>query len=164
MSGNPLPACFSKARLNRKGSRAFYRQTGDKMQPTKVVVRYADGRVIKGYTEDFLPTKPSFLVRPTNGGTAIDSVEVLVRDLKAVFFVRDFMGNPNHMDRKDFSDGVDAPGLLLQVTFKDGEVIVGSTLDYDPQRPGFFILPADSNGNNLGIFVVSHSGIQVIHL
>jgi hypothetical protein len=34
-------------------------------------------------------------------------------------------------------------------------------LSYDPQRPGFFILPADSNGNNLGIFVVSHSVMQV---
>ena len=134
------------------------------MQPAKVVVRYADGRIIKGYTQDFLPTKPSFLVRPIDIGTSIDAVEILIRDLKAVFFVRNFVGDPNHMDRKDFSDGVDAPGVLLQVNFKDGEVIVGSTLSYDPQRPGFFILPADSNGNNLGVFVVSHSVIQVIYV
>jgi hypothetical protein len=134
------------------------------MKPSKVVVRYADGRIIKGYTQDFLPTASSFLVRPIEPGTSIDPVEVLIRDLKAVFFVRDFVGDPNHMDRKDFSDGVDAPGILLRVTFKDGEVIVGSTLSYDPQRPGFFILPAESNGNNLGIFVVSHSVIQVIHV
>ncbi len=140
------------------------------MQPAKVVVRYADGRIIKGYTQDFLPTQPSFLVHPTDAGTSVDPVEVLVRDLKAVFFVRDFAGNPNHvrnpnhMDRKDFSDGVAAPGVLLQVTFKDGEVIVGSTLSYDPQRPGFFISPVDSNGNNLGIFVVSHSVMQVSYL
>ena len=134
------------------------------MQPAKVVVRYADGRIIKGYTQDFLPTKPSFLVRPIDIGTSIDAVEVMIRDLKAVFFVRDFVGNPNHIDPKDFSDGVDAPGILLQVTFKDGEVIVGSALSYDPQRPGFFILPADSNGNNLGIFVVSHSVMQVIYV
>ena len=134
------------------------------MQPAKVVVRYADGRIIKGYTENFLPTKPSFLVRPTEDGTSIDPVEVSIRDLKAVFFVRDFVGNPNHMERKDFSDGVDAPGILLKVNFKDGEVIVGSTLSYDPQRPGFFISPADSKGNNLAIFVVSQSVIQVIYL
>ena len=132
------------------------------MQPAKVVVRYADGRIIKGYTQDFLPTKPSFLVRPIDIDTSIDPVEVLIRDLKAVFFVRDFVGDPSHMDRKNYSEGVDAPGILLQVTFKDGEVIIGSTLSYDPQRPGFFILPADSHGNNLGIFVVSHSVIQVL--
>ncbi len=134
------------------------------MEPVKVVIRYADGRILKGYTEDFLPTKPSFLIHPNDGGTSIHPIEVFIRDLKAVFFVRDFAGNPNHMDRKDFSDGVDGPGLLLQVTFKDGEVIVGSTLNYDPQRPGFFISPADSKGNNLAIFVVSQSVIQVIHL
>ena len=134
------------------------------MQPAKVVVRYADGRIIKGYTENFLPTKPSFLVRPTEDGTSIDPVEVSIRDLKAVFFVRDFVGDPNHMERKDFSDGVDAPGILLKVNFKDGEVIIGSALSYDPQRPGFFISPADSKGNNLAIFVVSQSVIQVIYL
>jgi hypothetical protein len=140
------------------------------MQPAKVVVRYADGRIIKGYSQDFLPTQPSFLVHPTDAGTSIDPVEILIRDLKAVFFVRDFMGNPNHarnpnhMDRKDFSGGGNAPGILLQVTFKDGEVIVGSALSYDPQRPGFFILPADSNGNNLGIFVVSNSVTRVNYL
>ena len=134
------------------------------MQPAKVVVRYADGRIIKGYTQDFLPTRPSFLVRPIDIGTSIDPVEVLIGDLKAVFFVRDFVGDPDHMDRKDFPDGVDAAGILLQVTFKDGEVIVGSTLSYDPQRPGFFILPADSNGNNLGIFVVSRSVKQVLYV
>jgi len=134
------------------------------MQPAKVVVRYENGRIIKGYTQDFLPTKPSFLVRPIDIDTSIDPVEVFIRDLKAVFFVRDFVGDPNHMDRKNFSDGVDAAGILLQVTFKDGEVIIGSTLSYDPQRPGFFILPADAKGNNLGIFVVSHSVIQVIYV
>jgi hypothetical protein len=134
------------------------------MQPAKVVVRYADGRVTKGYTEDFLPTKPSFLVRPADGGASIEPVEVSVGDLKAVFFVRDFLGNPGHMDQSDFSRGVDAPGILLRVIFKDGEVIVGSTLDYDPQRPGFFIFPADSSGNNLAIFVASHSVTRVIHL
>ena len=134
------------------------------MQPAKVVVRYADGRIVKGYTQDFLPTQPSFFVQTPDAGASIAPVEVLVRDLKAVFFVRDFAGDPNHTDRKDFSDGINTPGILLQVTFKDGEVIVGSTLSYDPQRPGFFILPADSNGNNLGIFVASHSIIQVSYL
>ena len=48
MPGNPLPAGFSKARLKRRGSRAFYRQTGNMMQPTKIVVRYADGPILKG--------------------------------------------------------------------------------------------------------------------
>ena len=55
------------------------------MEPAKVVIRYADGRIIKGYTQDFLPTNPSFHVHPLAFSTSMDAVDILVRDLKAVF-------------------------------------------------------------------------------
>ena len=60
------------------------------MKPLKVVVRYADGRIIKGHTQDFLPINPSFHVHPFDPGTSMAAVDILVRDLKAVFFVRDW--------------------------------------------------------------------------
>jgi hypothetical protein len=43
----------------------------------------------------------------------------------------------------------------VEVTFKDGEVLVGATLGYDPKRQGFFIFPADPKGNNVRVYVVS---------
>ena len=134
------------------------------MEPAKVVVRYEDGRIIKGYTEDFLPTNPSFHVHPFGPRTSMDTVDILVRDLKAVFFVRDFLGDPNYQERKEFCEGAKIIGKVLEVTFKDGEIIVGSSLSYDPERPGFFIFPADPEGNNLGIFVVSQSVSKVRYL
>jgi hypothetical protein len=134
------------------------------MEPAKVVVRYADGRIIKGYTQDFLPTNPSFRVRPFDSESSGDSVEILVVDLKAVFFVRDFLGDPNYQERKDFFEGAKVIGRVLEVTFKDGELIVGSSLSYDPERPGFFFSPADSAGNNLGVFVVSQAVRKVRYL
>jgi len=124
------------------------------MKPLKVVVRYADGRIIKGHTQDFLPINPSFHVHPFDPGTSMAAVDILVKDLKALFFVRDFLGDPNYHEQKEFLEGEKSPGKVVEVTFKDGEVIVGSTLSYDPERPGFFISPADPKGNNLGIFVV----------
>ena len=132
--------------------------------PLKVVVRYADGRIIKGYTQDFSPTNPSFHVHPFDPGTSMDAVDILVRDLKAVFFVRDFLGDPNYQERKEFFEGARIIGKVLEVTFKDGEVIVGSSLRYDPERPGFFISPADPKGNNLGVFVVSQAVSKVRYL
>ena len=39
------------------------------------------------------------------------------------------------------------------MTFLDDEVMVGSTLSYRPQGSGFFLTPADSNGNNLRVFI-----------
>jgi hypothetical protein len=73
--------------------------------------------------------------------------------LKAVFFVRDFDGNPEFDDDRTFDAGVG--GRRLEVTFADDEVLIGSTLSYRPDGVGFFVNPADSQGNNLRIFVVS---------
>jgi len=52
--------------------------------------------------------------------------------------------------------GENSSGLRLEVTFNDGEVIVGSALlGYNPKRQGFFIFPADPMSNNARVFVVS---------
>jgi len=125
------------------------------MEPVKVVIRYANGRLLKGYTNDFFPNKPSFHVNPVEIGNKDRGVEVLVNQLKAVFFVKDFDGDPSRYDRKNFAGGGQLSGRKAEVKFADGEVIVGSTLGYDPKRPGFFITPADSQSNNLRVFVVS---------
>jgi hypothetical protein len=134
------------------------------MEPAKVVVRYADGRIIKGFTEDFLPTNPSFHVQPLDPGTSTDAVEIFVRNLKAVFFVRDFSGDPKYQERKEFFEGEKIIGKILEVTFKDGELIVGCSLSYDQDRPGFFISPADPKGNNLAAFVLFQAVSKVRYL
>jgi hypothetical protein len=43
----------------------------------------------------------------------------------------------------------------VEITFTDGETLVGSTLGYDPKRPGFFIFPADPESNNARVFALS---------
>ena len=56
----------------------------------KVVARYVDGRIVRGFTFDFDPSQRRFHV--FEGPTAMGpSTQVLVRDLKAVFFVRDLV-------------------------------------------------------------------------
>ncbi len=85
------------------------------MEPVKIVVHYADGRIVKGYTQDFSPTNPSFIIHPL--AASMETVNILFRDLKAVFFVRDFSGDPNYQERKEFSEGARIIGKLLEVTF-----------------------------------------------
>jgi len=126
-----------------------------KMEKVKIVARYLDGKMVKGYTQDFAPNKPGFHIFPHETGDPNESVEILLRDLKAVFFVRDFAGNPAYDERKHYSPGDRPSGRIVEVTFTDGEVLVGSTLGYDPKRPGFFIFPADSQSNNVRIFALS---------
>lgn len=126
----------------------------DRSSENQVVARFLDGKVIKGYTWNFSPNKPRFHVFPAAPDDADRPVEVWFKDLKAVFFVRDFAGSSQYEERKEFAEGERAPGHTLEVTFVDGEVLVGSTLGYDPQRLGFFLFPVDYESNNVRIFIV----------
>lgn len=45
-------------------------------------------------------------------------------------------------------------GRIIEVTFFDGETLVGTSLTYDASRPGFFLFPADPQSNNVRVFVV----------
>ncbi len=124
------------------------------MELVKIVVRYADYRVIKGYTRDFFPNKPSFhleLISGTNKGKIVD---IQLKDLKAVFFVKDFIGKAYFNEKKCFETGQTINGRKVKVSFKDGEVLVGSTVGYDLKRQGFFLHPADPQSNNLKVFVI----------
>jgi hypothetical protein len=124
-------------------------------KPTKVVVKYLNGKIMKGFMQNFSPNKESFHLIPADRSSG-GSVEVLVKHLKAIFVVRDFIGNPQYDERKKYAEGEKPSGLKLEVTFADGEVIVGSSpLGYDSKKQGNFIVPADPNSNNIRVFVVS---------
>ncbi|MEW6377285.1 MAG: hypothetical protein AB1502_16025 [Thermodesulfobacteriota bacterium] len=133
------------------------------MEPVKVVVRYSNGRRIKGFSQDFFPNKDRFHVYPASKPSG-EAVEVLIKDLKAVFFVQDFTGNYLYNERKEYLQGEKPSGRKIEVTFRDGEVLVGTTLGYDPNRPGFFIFPADPKSNNIRVYAVSSAVKKVRYL
>jgi hypothetical protein len=119
----------------------------------KVVARHADGRIVKGATTDFSPEKEIFHVLPA--GTGAKPVPVRLSELKAVFFVRDLEGNPAHEERKEFDPVKPPVGRKIRVEFRDGEVLVGTTVGYQPGRPGFFLVPADATANNARCYIVA---------
>jgi len=125
------------------------------MEPSKIVARFRDGKTLKGTSQNFFPNKPLFHVNRQGGTGPGDVVEVTVEDLKAIFFVKDFLGNAKHVERKQPASGDRPQGRLMEVTFKDGEVIVGTTTGYDPKRPGFFLFPIDPTANNVRVYVVA---------
>jgi hypothetical protein len=131
------------------------------MEPVKIVVRYLDGRLLKGYSQNFFPNKPSFHISPLDPDKSKDPAEVYVNQLKAVFFVRDFLGNKDYVEKKTFPEGVKPQGRVIEVTCRDGEVLVGTTTGYDPKRSGFFLFPADPQVNNVKIYIVSGAVVKV---
>jgi hypothetical protein len=123
--------------------------------PAKIVIRYANGKTLKGYSQDFSPASPHFHVRPNEAAGSGPGQQVSLCDLKAVFFVRNFSGDNSYEERKTFVAGKALSGKKIEVTFKDGEVFVGTTTGYDAHRPGFFLFPADDKTNNTRTFVMT---------
>ncbi len=120
----------------------------------KVVVRFADGRVLRGSTADFLPDRPVFHLQPAPPD-ARKSVEIAMQELKALFFVKDLTGDSARADAPDVSRVAPAMGRKLRVTFKDGEVMLGTAQSYGPARQGFFLVPADPGSNNERCYIVA---------
>ena len=123
------------------------------MERARVVAEYANGQIIKGYTLNFFPHKDRFHVIPIEKPSE-KPIEVLINQLKAVFVVKDFNGDPQYTERKGYMEGDTPYGTTLEVTFKDDEVVVGSGMGIDLKRQGFFISPPDPKSNNLRVFVV----------
>jgi hypothetical protein len=122
--------------------------------PAKIVVRYANGKTLKGYSHDFSPLARQFYVRRDPLNAQEGGQLVATSELKAVFFVRDFYGDNSLEERKHFVPGKALPGRKVEVTFHDGEVLVGTTTGYEAGRPGFFVFPVDAKSNNVRVFVV----------
>ena len=125
----------------------------------KVVLHFLGGRLVKGITRDFLPTKTSLTVIENDTG---ESVEAEFGQLKAIFFVKSYGGNPQGSPRQD----VERAGLgrKIRVDFKDSETLIGYTSGYSPGRTGFFVFPADPKDNNEKVFVIVDATEQVSFL
>ncbi len=116
-----------------------------------VVARYADGRTVKGSSLDVDPLRPKCHVRTAEG----EMVEVVLDDLKALFFVRSLTGDAQHVEGKEIAPA--DPRLrgsrLIQVTFNDGEQLIGLATRFPPLKKLFFLTPVDTSSNNIRILV-----------
>jgi len=121
----------------------------------RVIARYQNGAVLKGHTMDFHPAGDRFHLLPADSFPGTPPTEVLLTELKGLFFVHHLEGDPGHLNRNSFERTNVTPGQRIRVVFKDGEVLQGMTLNYGPEVPGFFVLPADERSNNERCYVVA---------
>jgi hypothetical protein len=129
----------------------------------KVVAHFKDGRIVKGHTRDFSPERDSFTLQPYSGEPG--PVAVFLNELKAVFHVRTFDGNPDHSRAEErigeipearFAKVMDE-GRKVALQFNDGERLWGYAEPYRDEDPGFFFFPTDPADNNMRIYVVRSS-------
>jgi hypothetical protein len=121
------------------------------MKESKLVVRYLNGQVAKGRTLDFSSTKEIFHLLPD--ADPQNPAEIRMGQVKAVFFVKDFIGNREYDERQEFDGSQPVIGKKIQVTFNDGEVLTG--------RAEVYMFPADPGSNTEKVFVVNGSVKEV---
>ena len=115
-----------------------------------VVAHYLDGTLLKGVCLNVDPKRPMCHVETNERGM----VEVRFADLKALFFVRSFDGDPGRRDENSLDPG--DPRLIgaraVELTFRDGERLVAIT-PHLPPKSLFFALPVDTKSNNDRVLV-----------
>ena len=119
----------------------------------KIVVHMKGGVIHKGVTHDFDARVESFHLLPAEGGGVPLRVES--DEMKALFFVKDYLGNRDFVARRQFDEAMQS-GRKAIVAFKDGEEVwgyLGAGADQQ-DNIGFFFFPSDKDDNNIRIFVI----------
>ena len=116
---------------------------------TRIIVLLADGGRLKGFSRDFNPSRSVFHLRVAGReGETGELLELAMDDVHAVFFVRDFaFDRERRYEPGDDLGAMTAPpaggARGIEVTTVWGEVLLGLTYGYQPQRPGFFLFPTE---------------------
>jgi len=126
------------------------------MLKKKAVVKYQNGEIIKGWVEEFRPDRESFNLFPLIEYSEEERMEIKFSSLKAVFFVKDFIGDKNYKKIRTFNvDSKITPSQRkLIVNFANGEYLYGTTHSYGKYKVGFFVYPIDPKDNSDRIFVI----------
>ena len=126
----------------------------------KLVVRYLDGRILKGTTYKLDTERKGFYLICVNPLPGHEEVMIEFDKVKGVFYVKDFDGKPVQDDEME---EYIPEGHEITVKFKDGEVIHGFALHYSESSPTFFVDIADPSENTY-VALVNRAACEEITL
>ena len=129
----------------------------------KVVIHVRDGKILRGRLIDFSQEDNRVQI-DVEAESSEGPGEIKISDLKAIYFVRSLTGNKAYR-RKRYFQLPNKKGHRIMIRFKDGEILCGfiegdfpweggflKSNHSDPK--GFYMFPADPDGNNMKIFIV----------
>lgn len=125
----------------------------------RVVLRYLNGDMEKCYIKPYISCSVKVIQVIKEDG----KVETIpIKDLKAIFFVKEFEGKGHKAGSwvEEDPEGLKV-GKKVIVTFKDGENIKGKVLGDLEKGEGFFLYPLEKGSNNIKIFVVKKSVLEI---
>jgi hypothetical protein len=133
--------------------------------PENAVLRFLNGTIVKGVLKNFAPHHEEVILEEQE----TKKLHIYnIHELKAIFFVKSFTGNPAKNEKKKYGISKQR-GNRVFIKFKDKEHLVGFVEGDVPwehgyflskgetELKGFFLLPADLDSNNTKVFVVVSS-------
>lgn len=114
------------------------------MAPQKrAVVKYVDGTILKGHAAALFRFSRVIELVPLD---AEEPIQIPVKEIKAVFFVRTFQGRRFSLVKS--RERTDGRGRRARIVFTDGEKIDGFVLGYNPHEPLIEMVPTRVDSNN----------------
>ena len=116
----------------------------------KVVVRKLDRDSLNGFVGASFISEGKLELLNTAGNVVL----IELRDIKSVYFVRDF-NDSEDLTRKTFTSRPRAEGLWVRMRFRDNDIVEGlmpnDLMQIIPE--GFFVNPPDTRSNTQRIFI-----------
>ncbi len=114
----------------------------------RIVIRYLNGTIRKRVVSDInIEIDRITLKNVLTGRLEHHSTD----DLKAVFWVKNLIGDPSRVDRQGFIKEADPENIFIE--FKDGECQWGSHSGYSNRTHGFYFYPHDPDSNNIKCYI-----------
>lgn len=132
-------------------------------QRQRLVAHLQDGRTARGVCRALHLEGDSLQLElvDRHGKPLGKSMNVRFQELKALFYVKSFDGR--HEEEEEPPPALHPGGVSLVVEFADGEVLEGRTLrPYNPKEPRFFLVPADTDSNNISV-LVERAALRAVH-
>ena len=119
------------------------------MELRKVVLRFLDGTVRPGYAPLFEEGLETVYASDLSGFP----MAFPIGELKAVFFVRTFSGNPAYDQKDSPGSPVHSSENIIKLHFTDGERMRGDIGPGTDLTRAFYITVLDPDDNNVMIYV-----------
>jgi hypothetical protein len=131
----------------------------------RVIVYFGDGRTKAGKATFFNLAKPTFPLQVEAEDGKVEVLTVRIDDVRKILFLKKdadaLPGSSIRRETIDQSTFASSIAFKLSVELRDGEVLTGSTVKYNPNDKGFFLTPLNPADPSERIYINAGSVMHV---
>jgi hypothetical protein len=121
----------------------------------KVIVKFLTGEEKIGNVMSFNINQPTFSLQIEKEGGKSELHTVRIDSVEAIHFLKKEEPSGSLLRKETIDQSIYAGtmALKLMIEFKDGKLMHGTTLKYDPNDKGFFLIPLNPSDRSIRIYV-----------